>query len=262
MDKSQVLETIKLVREFSKQRKFSQTFDLIITLKALNLKKPEENIDLFINLPNICGKQPKICAMVGKELSEQAGVFDMVVQQEEFPKYAEKKLAKKLASEYDFFIAQANLMAQVATSFGKILGPRDKMPNPKAGAVVPPGADLEQLKQRLSKLIRLKTKKELIVKSSIAKESMKDEEIAENFLTAYNALTHSLPQEEGNIKQVFLKLTMSPAIMIGETKEQIESRIARKQEVKKEKQEKREKSASIKRTESISKKGMKNETRI
>ena len=58
---------------------------------------------------------------------------------------------KKLAGEYDFFVAQANIMPQVATVFGKVLGPRGKMPNPKAGCVVPPKSQLGPLKERLGK---------------------------------------------------------------------------------------------------------------
>ncbi|HLC62725.1 MAG TPA: hypothetical protein VJJ21_00225 [Candidatus Nanoarchaeia archaeon] len=234
MENQLVLDKIKIVRELSPKRKFNQSFDMAVTLKALNLKKPEENVDLFITLPHQRGKQQKVCALIGRELDDQAKVFDKSIKLEEFPQYQDKKAAKKLASQYDFFIAQANLMGQIATVFGKTLGVRGKMPNPKAGAVVPPSADLTQLKARINKLIRLQTKKELIVKSTIAQESMSDEHIAENFLAAYNALVHALPQEEANIKEVFLKLTMGPSIPFSLTKEQLQERLEKKNpEVKK-----------------------------
>ena len=228
MDKQLILEKIKLARELSPKRNFNQSFDLAVTLKSLNLKKPEENIDIFVQLPYPRGKQPKICALVGKEISEQSEIFDKVIKQEEFSQYQDKKIVKKLASQYDFFIAQANLMGQIATIFGKTLGVRGKMPNPKAGAVIPPGADTQQLKNRIAKQIRLQTKKELIVKASIARESTNDEQVAENFLTAYNALIHALPQEEANIKEVFIKLTMGPSIPFSLTKEQLQEKLEKK----------------------------------
>jgi hypothetical protein len=43
---------------------------------------------------------------------------------------------------------------------------------------------------------------------------MQDEKIADNILTAYTALIHSLPQEKQNIKSIYLKLTMSQSVEI------------------------------------------------
>ena len=226
MDKNQVLSTIKLVREFSKKRKFDQSVDLIITLKNLNLKKPEENVDLFVTLPHSRGKQLRLCAFVDDNLQKKAKeVFGNTINVKEFSKFQDPKQGKKLASDYDMFLAQANLMGQVATSFGKLLGPKGKMPNPKAGAIIVQGADLELLSKKFTKLVRLQTKKELIIKSSIGKESMKDDELAENIVTSYNSVIHSLPQEESNVKEVMIKLSMSPRIKLGESKEQVEAHL-------------------------------------
>jgi ribosomal protein L1 len=44
---------------------------------------------------------------------------------------------------------------------------------------------------------------------------MDDEKVAENVVAAYNALVHSLPMHEQNIKNVSLKLTMSKPLSIG-----------------------------------------------
>ncbi|MBU1203938.1 MAG: 50S ribosomal protein L1 [Nanoarchaeota archaeon] len=225
MDKKKVLDAVKLAREFSKQRNFSQTFDIIINLKDLNPKKADENIDLFTTLPNSKGKQVKICAFVDKDLTEKAKVFDQVISESEFIKYQKPKEIKQLAEQYDFFIAQANIMTSIAKTFGKVLGARGKMPNPKAGCIITPASDLEQLKLRIQKTVRLKTKNEPIIKVPVGKEDMQDEQVAENIISLYNTLAHSLPKEEENIRDLFVKLTMSPAVRLGEKKAELEQRL-------------------------------------
>src|SRR3989344_3312169 len=232
-DKKDFIQSVFLVREFSKKRKFNQTVDIVITLKDLNFKKPEENIDTFVTLPHTRGKQPKICAFVGPDLADKAKVFDKVVVQKEFAKFEDQKLANQLASGYDVFIAQANLMGQIATYFGKILGPRGKMPNPKGGAVVPPTANLEALKVKFSKTVRLQTKKELNVQAPVGREDMKDEDIADNAMAVYNAMITALPQDTANIKEVYVKFTMGPSIKLGQSKEDIQKKLEEKAKPKK-----------------------------
>lgn len=213
MDKKQILESIKLAREISKKRNFKQSFDLVVNLKNLNIKKADENIDLFIQVPYNLGKEVKICALVDYDLEKQAKEScDLVILKDSFSKYENKKKElKKLARSYNFFIAQADIMPKVATLFGKILGPLGKMPNPKVGAVVPGNiATLKILVEKLKNTIRLQTKNELTIKVLIGKEEMKDEEIVENAFIIYNTLLQSLPQEKNNIKSSLIKLSMGP----------------------------------------------------
>ena len=217
MDKKQVLEVINKVKGSSK-KEFIQKIDLIVNLKSINLKKPEENIDVFVPLKHTPGKTIKVCALVGREMQDQAAVFDKVITRDEFPDYQDKKIIKNLAKEYDLFVAQANLMTDVAKSFGKTLGPRNKMPNPKSGGVIAPGMNLTELKSKLTRTVRLKTKNEPIIKTYIGNQNMPDEQILDNFFDVYNALIRNLPQEEGNIKNVILKLTMGPVFKIEKKK--------------------------------------------
>ena len=67
MDKKQILSAIKELKEKHK-RNFKQSIDLIITLKDLNLKKPDEQVDFFAQLHYQKGKKITTCALVGPEL--------------------------------------------------------------------------------------------------------------------------------------------------------------------------------------------------
>ncbi len=239
MDKKQILESIKLAKEVSKKRNFKQSIDLVINLKNLNLKKPEENINLFTQLNHPTGRKVKICALVDYDLEKQAKeTCDLVILKDEFPKYENKKKElKKIARAYDYFIAQADIMPKIATLLGKIIGPLGKMPNPKVGCVIPGNLPtIKPLIEKLRNTIKLQTKNELTVKTLIGNESMKEEDIADNILLIYNFILHSIPQEKNNIKSTFIKLSMGSAVEIGKDykKEEIEQIIQKVREKKKE----------------------------
>ena len=215
MEKQDILKVLEDLRKQSKKRNFTQTFEVIVNLKNLNLKKPEENVNKYVVLPYSKGKKVRIAAFVDKELvAEAKKLCNHVVLKDEFDKY-DKKAIKKIASETDFFISQASVMPKVASSFGKIIGSMGKMPNPKAGCVLPPNAELKPVIEKLDKTVKLETKNELIVKAGIGTESMNDNEIAENLLSFYNNLLSSLPNEKENVKNILLKLTMASPVRIG-----------------------------------------------
>ena len=120
-----------------------------------------------------------------------------------------------MAIDYDFFVAQANIMPQIATVFGKVLGPRGKMPNPKSGAIVPPNlAALKPVYEKLQNTVKVATKNEAVVKCCVGMEDSNDEDIADNVTAVYNNIIPMLPQEEASIKSVVLKLTMGKPFKI------------------------------------------------
>ncbi len=215
MDEKELKKALSELKK-SKKRNFKQTIDLIINLKNLDLKKPDHQVEFFLQLPKPKGKPVKVCALVGPELGDQAkAVMDNVVMQAEFDKYAKnKKLVKKLAEENDFFVAQANIMPKVAASFGRVLGPKGKMPNPKAGCIVPPNANLKAVYEKLQKTVKISGKKAPVIQTIIGNEDSKDEDIIENAKYIFNNVIHHLPQGSNNIKSVFIKYTMSKPIKV------------------------------------------------
>ena len=219
MNKKEITEALKRVKEISQKRNFKQKVDLIINLKDLDLKNPDNHLNLFVPLHFTIGKGITVCGLVGPELLEQSKTtFDNTILVDDFAEFAKDvKKCKKLASKYNYFVAQANIMPKVASAFGRVLGTRGKMPNPKAGCVVPPAANLKQLYEKLQKTVKVSVKSSPVVQCCVGSEDLPDEEVIDNISNIYDNIIHHLPGEKNNIKNVIVKLTMGPAIVIGKT---------------------------------------------
>lgn len=211
MEKAAIIKALEELRK-EKKRKFVQSVDLIINLKDIDLKIPENRIDLPVVLPK-APKKMQVLAFIGPETIDQAKFCDLAIEEKNFSDYEGKKAKiRKLAKEYDWFIGQTNLMPAIAKIFGRVLGPRKKMPNPKIGAVFPPKAHLKPLVDKLKKTIWLRSDTQLSIKGIIGKENMSNEEIAENAEAVYKTLLEKINKE--NIKSILIKFTMSKPIEI------------------------------------------------
>jgi large subunit ribosomal protein L1 len=185
----------------SKERKFTQTVDLIINLQKYDLKK--NPINIIVNLPHK-SKEKKIAGFF-----ETKSSFVDTITSDQFKKYSDKKKLKTLVKKYDFFIAQAKLMPKVATTFGRVLGPAGKMPSPQLGIIL--NADeksIADLKQKINTSVKIRAK-EASIKVAVGKEKMKDEEVIENVMAIYSELIKVLPRDKENIKNIEVKFTMS-----------------------------------------------------
>ena len=107
-------------------------------------------------------------------------------------------------------------MPKVAATFGRILGPRGLMPNPKAGCILPPTTELKPVVERLKKLIKLETKNEQTIKVSIGLSTLEDEKLADNAMEVYSSVISTVPQEKNNIQNIILKLTMGKPFIVGQ----------------------------------------------
>jgi large subunit ribosomal protein L1 len=201
----------------SPKRNFVQSVDVVFNLQNIDLKKPEQHIDLFIQTPHARGKEVKVACFCAPELLPSAKEnCDLAISIDEFEKYEGKKTEiKKLANGYDFFLAQATIMPQVAKTFGRVFGPKGKMPNPKAGAVVPGNANLEPVVKKFGKTVRLLAKAQPSIKAHLGRQDQPQEELLDNAMAMYNSLIKKLPQEDNNIKNILIKLTMSSTVPVG-----------------------------------------------
>jgi large subunit ribosomal protein L1 len=207
---SHILKALREVKEKQKERRFLQSIDLAVNLN-LDMSKPENRLNEEVLLPNGRGKKVKVAVIAGGELALQAKkVADRVITKEELAELAkDKKLAKKLAREVDFFIAQADMMPLIGKTLGPVLGPRGKMPKP-----VPVNADIAPIVGRLRKTVRLRTKDKPVIHVAVGTEKMEDKKLAENVEAVMRFLERKLEKGYGNIKSVYLKSTMGPSVKI------------------------------------------------
>ncbi len=204
MEVKKIEEALKELRA-EKKRKFIQTVDLIVNLKNFDARK--EQLNTFIQIPNPAEK--KICGFFPKK----TGLID-VITKEDFKKFKDPKEMKQLVKKYDFFVATASLMGDIATSFGRILGPVGKMPSPQAGIIQKDDeASIKGVVEKMKKMIRIRTK-EKSVKISVGKEEMSDQELKQNIEAALVAIENILPKKNDNIKEVLIKFTMSKTVRI------------------------------------------------
>ncbi len=206
-----ITKTLKEARSKSTKRKFTQTIDLLVNLKGVDMKKPENRLNEELVLPRGRGKDVKIALIAGGELAHQGKkVVDKVITKEGLQELGKtKKAVKGLSDDYDFFIAQSDLMIQVGKYLGPVLGPRGKMPKP-----VPPNASLGPLVEKLRKTVRMKTKEAPVIQVPVGTEDLKDKELVENIEAALGHIEKKLERGLDNIKSVYLKTTMGTAVRL------------------------------------------------
>jgi len=192
-----------------KKRKFDQTLDLVVNLKNFDVRK--EALNTFVSVPH--GSEKKLAGFFTK----RSKLIDSITEAD-FVKYKDLKDIKKLAKKYDAFIAVAPMMGKVATKFGRVFGPMNRMPSPQAG-IIPKDDDevIKMMIEKMNKSIRVKNK-EMAIKLPVGKESMSDDELAENVAAVLKGLEKALPRGRDNVKEVLVKFTMGSPVAIGDSK--------------------------------------------
>jgi len=193
------------------ERKFTQTVDVAITLKNVDMNLPKNRIDEDIILPKGRGKAAKVGVFAqGEGATLARNSADLVIQPDEFEELQKnRRNFKKKANQMSYFLAEAPLMAQIGKSLGIVLGPRGKMPRP-----VPPGADPANQINNLRNTVKVRSKDKKVFHCLIGSEDMSAEDLAENLEAIIKRVEGKLEHGRMNVASVFVKTTMGPSVRL------------------------------------------------
>jgi large subunit ribosomal protein L1 len=202
-----ITEASALIKDVT-SLKFNASVDLHVNL-GVDPRKADQAVRGTVSLPAGTGKDKKVLVLCTPEKEEEATAAgaDFVGMDE----YSEKILAGW--TDVDVIIATPSVMPKIAR-LGRILGPRNLMPNPKSGTVTNDVG--EAVKEVKKGKIAFKVDKFGIVHSSIGRISFTPEQIAENAREFLNTLAKMKPvSAKGTyFKSITMASTMSPAIKI------------------------------------------------
>ncbi len=211
MEAKKTLEAVKEALDNSPERKFVETVELSINIKDVDLSMPKNRIEEEIPLPKGRGKTIKVGVFGSGELAVKAkGVADTVIQPEQIDEMADdKKSAKKLVNEHQFFLAEAPLMPIIGKKLGVILGPRGRMPRP-----VPPGMDPSSMIENLRRTVKVRSRDKMTFHVAVGTKDMSPEDLTANIDAVFGRILPKLERGKMNIQSIYVKTTMGPSVRI------------------------------------------------
>jgi large subunit ribosomal protein L1 len=201
------LEAIRLLKG-GEATKFDETVELHMNL-GLNVRHAEQQLRGTLMLPHGTGKDTRVAVFAEGEKAkeaEQAGA-DFV---------GSADLAAKIEEGFDDFdvaIATPDMMATVG-KLGRILGPRGKMPNPKAGTVT---FDIgKAVNDSKAGKLEYRTDRGANVHLTIGKKSFEERQLLENYATVVEEIVRAKPAAAKGryIHSITLTSTMGPGIRV------------------------------------------------
>jgi len=203
-----LVDMIKEAKAATKERKFKQSIELIVTFKDIDVKKGFA-INEVVQLPKT-SSPATVCVIATGDMNQKAkeAKADSVIGTEELDKFAtNKRESRKFINKHDFFLADTKVMPTVGKTLGQLLGPRGKMPTP-----VPFDASIEAFLERFRTCIKVRTRASLSIASKIGDVSMEDSDLAINAHAVLTAIEKKLPNGEKNMKKILIKTTMGKPI--------------------------------------------------
>src|SRR6478609_5219735 len=188
--------------------KFDASVDLHIRL-GVDPKKADQQVRGTVNLPHGTGKTKKVLVLCTPDKEEAAkGAGADFVGLDEFIQKIEGGW-----TDVDVIIATPAVMPKIG-KLGKVLGPRNLMPNPKTGTVTNDVAGA--VNEVKGGKIAFKVDKVGIIHASIGRVSFSAEKIAENSQELINAIIKLKPSSSKGtyLRGVSMASTMSPGISV------------------------------------------------
>ena len=192
----------------SAKAKFDETVEIHVRL-GVDSRHADQQVRGAVVLPNGTGKDVKVlvfCKSDKEKAATEAGA-DYVGAEELLPKIQGGWM------DFDVVIATPDMMGVVGR-LGKVLGPRDLMPNPKAGTVTPDVARAVQ--EAKAGKIEYRLDKSNIIHCPVGKASFGPEKLAENINTLMTAIVKAKPAAAKGvyIKSAVIATTMGPGIKL------------------------------------------------
>jgi large subunit ribosomal protein L1 len=197
----------KLVKEIS-YTKFDASVDIDVRL-GVDPRKANQMVRGIVTLPHGTGKTVRVLVLCtpDKEAEAKAAGADFIGLDE----YIEK--IEKGWTDIDIVITMPSCMAKVG-KLGRVLGPRNLMPNPKTGTVTNDvGKAVTDVK---GGKIDFKVDKQGIIHASVGKTSFSPEKLAENAAEVLQTIVKLKPSSAKGtyVKSIYMSSSMSPGIMI------------------------------------------------
>lgn len=202
-----VAEAIALVKENAKS-KFDETVEIAMNL-GVDPRHADQMVRGTVNLPNGTGKAVRVAVFARGDKADEAKAAgaDIVGAEDLMETIQSGKI------EFERCIATPDMMPIVGR-LGKVLGPRNLMPNPKVGTVT---MDVtEAVKAAKGGQVQFKAEKAGVVHAGIGKASFDAKALEENLLAFVDAVNKAKPSgaKGAYMKKVSISSTMGPGVSI------------------------------------------------
>ena len=202
-----VEEAVALIKQAA-TAKFDETVEIAMNL-GVDPRHADQMVRGVVTLPNGTGKTVRVAVFArGPKADEakEAGA-DIVGAEDLMETIQSGKI------EFDRCIATPDMMPIVGR-LGKILGPRNLMPNPKVGTVT---MDVKQAVQNAKGgEVQFRAEKAGVVHAGIGKVSFEPEKLAENLRAFVEAVNRAKPSgAKGTyLRKVSVTSTMGPGVSV------------------------------------------------
>ena len=202
-----VEEAVTLIKKNAKA-KFDETVDISINL-GVDPRHADQMVRGTVSLPNGTGKTVRVGVFArGAKADEATAAGADVVGAEDL---METVQSGKI--EFDRCIATPDMMPIVGR-LGKVLGPRNLMPNPKVGTVT---MDIEAaVKNAKGGEVQFRVEKAGVVHAGVGKASFGEKELVQNIQTFIDAVSKAKPSgtKGAYMKKIAVSSTMGPGVSL------------------------------------------------
>ena len=202
-----VEEAVKLVKN-NATAKFDETVEVAVNL-GVDPRHADQMVRGVVALPNGTGKDVRVAVFArGAKADEAKEAGADIVGAEDL---METVQSGKI--DFDRCIATPDMMPIVGR-LGKVLGPRNLMPNPRVGTVTMDVADA--VKAAKGGEVQFKAEKAGVVHAGIGKASFDEKKLVENLRAFVDAIAKAKPSgvKGTYMKKIALSPTMGPGVTV------------------------------------------------